>query len=850
MAAATRCSIVIPVHADARLTQRCLEAALSLDAEGVKQEFVVVAADSKRRATPAALHGFGGRIRIVRSEESADFGRACNAGARASTGEQLVFLDSETIPQPGWLEALVDYADRHTKAAVLGSKLLGPDGLVRHAGMVVGHDRDLRNLYAGFRADHPAVNTSRCLQAVSCIGALVRREAFERAGGFELPFASPYAEADLCLRLGVLGYEVHYCHRSTVVDFRRNVAGRLGDSDGRRLYRERWAELVRPDELDYWLEDGLLQLEYGDSYPVEAHFSPLVVSVSGTAGDGQALELSRLSQNQTALLQSLRDEVLAGLQEIRASLDELRDASPEGLPPGRVGEKAAYRRLVGRIRTRVREELPPDVTVAVVSRGDEALVQLAARRAWHFPRAADGRWAGYHPSCSLSAIAHLEALRARGAEYLLVPSASAWWLDHYVDFTRHLEHRYRVVIRESDLCVVYALEAPMRGDGERAELDAALADCETRLGRPPAILDWNSGLDLDRALPEHRVFSPPDPGPALPYVDRSIDVVAVGSLDDVVLAEAERVCAQAVIVAVPEAGGRQTLEVRWSADEGAKRLPSSSVVIPVYDALMYTEMCLRTLRETLPRDFDVEVILVDDGSTTETGARLRELADTDPRIRVVRNERNSGFVHSCNRGAEAAGGDVIVFLNNDTVLLPGWFPPLVRLLDQQPEAGVVGGKLLFEDGTLQEAGSVIFRDGSAANFGRGDANPADPLYNYVREVDYCSGALFATRRELFAEVGGFDTRYSPGYCEDSDYCFAVRELGYRVYYQPASSIVHFEGGTAGTDLGSGAKRFQVTNQAKFVEKWRHVLQRQPRRPDRPDPGGDRRLALRTGGADS
>jgi GT2 family glycosyltransferase len=153
---------------------------------------------------------------------------------------------------------------------------------------------------------------------------------------------------------------------------------------------------------------------------------------------------------------------------------------------------------------------------------------------------------------------------------------------------------------------------------------------------------------------------------------------------------------------------------------------------------------------------------------------------------------------------------------------------LLRTFREHPDAGAVGGKLLYPDGRLQEAGSSVFSDGSAANFGRDDRVIEAPAYNYLREVDYCSGALLATPRALFAEIGGFDKRYAPGYYEDTDYCFEVRKHGYRVYYQPESVVVHTEGGTGGTDLTSGAKRFQVVNHEKFARKWKDALRAQPK----------------------
>jgi len=260
-------------------------------------------------------------------------------------------------------------------------------------------------------------------------------------------------------------------------------------------------------------------------------------------------------------------------------------------------------------------------------------------------------------------------------------------------------------------------------------------------------------------------------------------------------------------------------------------VPSVSIVVPCHNGLEVTRACLSSLRETLPRSFRGEIVVVDDGSTDGTAEFLDELARTDDRLRVVRNARNSGFLESANGGAEIASGDVLLFLNNDTVLLPGWLEPILRVFAEHEDVGVVGGRLLYPDGRLQEAGALIFNDGSAWKYGYGEIDATAPAYSHFREVDYCSGCLLATKRSLFAEIGGFDALYKPGFYEDADYCFAVRERGLRVYYEPQSTIVHVEGATAGTDLRRGPKRHQALNQRKFVQKWREALSDQPARPE-------------------
>ena len=165
------------------------------------------------------------------------------------------------------------------------------------------------------------------------------------------------------------------------------------------------------------------------------------------------------------------------------------------------------------------------------------------------------------------------------------------------------------------------------------------------------------------------------------------------------------------------------------------------------------------------------------------------------------------------------------FLNNDTLVCEGWLEPLLRVFDQFPDAGLVGSKLLFPDGTLQEAGGIVWNDGSAWNYGRAD-DPDKPEYNYVREADYISGCAILVARGLWRELGGFDELFAPAYCEDSDLAFRVRAAGRKVYYCPFSAIVHLEGASQGTDVTSGIKAYQVANTRKLYDRWRETLTRE------------------------
>lgn len=251
--------------------------------------------------------------------------------------------------------------------------------------------------------------------------------------------------------------------------------------------------------------------------------------------------------------------------------------------------------------------------------------------------------------------------------------------------------------------------------------------------------------------------------------------------------------------------------------------PEVSVIIPVHGKLEWTIACLRSIaRHGATVSF--EVIVIDDASPDETHATLSTIKG----LRVLRNDSNLGFIGSCNAAAHAARGSLLFFLNNDTQVLPGWLDALRQTYLEEPNAGIVGSRLIYPDGRLQEAGCIVFSDGESWNIGRFEPRE-DPRFLYRRDTDYVSGAALLIEHALFDQVGGFDDRYAPAYCEDLDLAFAVRAAGRRVIYEPASQVVHFEGVSSGVDPFSGVKRYQTINRHKFREKWQVALAKQPSR---------------------
>ncbi len=248
--------------------------------------------------------------------------------------------------------------------------------------------------------------------------------------------------------------------------------------------------------------------------------------------------------------------------------------------------------------------------------------------------------------------------------------------------------------------------------------------------------------------------------------------------------------------------------------------PVVSVIIPTFGQVDYTLKCLASIGQSPPR-LPIEIIVVDDASGDPRIGELPAIGN----MRLVVRQENLGFLRSCNDAARLARGRLLMLLNNDTVVMPGAIDTLADLLLARPDVGLAGARLMYPDGTQQEAGGIVWSDGSAWNYGNRD-DPEKPEYNYVRDVDYVSGAAIMLRREVWEQVGGFDEHFAPAYCEDSDLAFRLRAAGLRVLYHPEAVVIHYEGVSNGTDTSSGVKAHQVTNTAKLAARWRETLERE------------------------
>ena len=500
-------TVVIPVHGRSALTRHCLDTLLTqqLTQRLPARTRLLVVDDASPDDTAAALASYADRVDVLTLARNVGFGAACNAGVAAADTELVVLLNNDTTPHPGWLAALVGYAEGHPEAAAVGARLLHLDGTVQHAGVVIGHDRLPHHVYAGFPGDHPAVRRSRRFQVVTAACLLLRRPVFQQLGGFDPAYRNGHEDVDLCLRFGAAGYEVHYCGDAVVTHLESVSRGRQTRDEvaNSRRWCARWQGEVVPDDLGVYTEDGLLTVRYdGDATPLTAEVSPVLATtvVPGQPGGVERLLRERTRQVHELLQDAVQLTVLAAdrgerrgltgrdpaaplaetgalllgdlLAPSHASLLERDDQLQEALAALQeaLGQRLddafaphpgpAYRGLVRRVLTAVAQAVPTTATVLVVSRGDPDLLELGDRQARHFPGDDRGRWAGFHPADSAAALAHLREQQRAGATHLVLPSTALWWLDHYPAFGRHLEAQQ--LLSDGGDCRIFALDGGSR----------------------------------------------------------------------------------------------------------------------------------------------------------------------------------------------------------------------------------------------------------------------------------------------------------------------------------------------------------------------------------------------------
>lgn len=226
----------------------------------------------------------------------------------------------------------------------------------------------------------------------------------------------------------------------------------------------------------------------------------------------------------------------------------------------------------------------------------------------------------------------------------------------------------------------------------------------------------------------------------------------------------------------------------------------ASIIIPNYNGLRFMTPCLDALRAQtiLTADATIEIIMVDDASTDDSVACVRA---NYPEVQIVQLARNSGLAAGCNAGARAAQGDLLVMLNNDTEVEPGWLAALLAAAAAHPQAGAFASKMLLFDrrDTLHNAGDLMGADGIPRNRGVWEIDRGQ--YDAMPAIFGGCGGGVMYRRAAWEQAGGFDERLFM-YLEDVDLAWRLQLLGWTAIFVPAARLYHHLSATGGGVLAS------------------------------------------------
>ena len=381
-----------------------------------------------------------------------------------------------------------------------------------------------------------------------------------------------------------------------------------------------------------------------------------------------------------------------------------------------------------------------------------------------------------------------------------------------------------------------------------ASVEEAEVDAQVRWGATDLLLGhiWAEKEDLRERLAEiESGAQPPRDEPALsPHASTQTDDWYRQGANPILLQLYRRYCGELKSIAPPgrefwdECGRSILTEIlaqRIRLPFPSPVQPDVSIIVVLRNKAHLSVLGLCALLLGISERY--ELLIVDNGSSDETS----ELLSLVHSATTIRNNDNLGFGPAVVQAVSRASGEYLCFLNNDALLQQRALARSLALFSERPDTGGVGGKVLLADGKLQEAGCIVWRDGRALQYGRGQ-DPNLVQYSFRRPVDYCSGVFLVTPRRLFESLGGFDQRYAPAYYEDTDYCMKLWEMRRPVLYEPRAVIHHYEGTSK---LSEAAGREGVlTNHRKFCERWRATLRLH--QVDRPENLARARFAAQSG----
>jgi GT2 family glycosyltransferase len=470
-------TLVIPSGGKMQYLQPCLESVL--ERSTYPNLHVLVTDNSDGTAVADYCRALGRRDPRLRYRrfriEPFNYSAINNAAVSLVDTAYIVLLNDDiTVIAPDWIESMLEHAQR-PEVGVVGARLLYPDRSIQHAGVIMGPNQNCGHSFRHFCENDPGyfsfARITRNCSAVTFACAMMRRSVFDEVGGLDAQnLAVAYNDVDMCLRIRERGYRVVYTPYAVLFHHESATRNMHSNPDEADYLRRRWSGMIRHDPF----YNPNLTRE-ADDYSLNFD-APTVAERLGLIGDGPSAVGHGLD-HPGVTSPGARHRAGAdgeGSVDRRAGGNTEHVAPnppPTAAPPavdaregvnGYRPKRNRYPQVRRRIREVVDAELPTGSVVVVVSRGDENLLQLGPRRGWHFPQTVAGVYAGSYPADSRDAIAHLEEVRRKGADYLLFPSTAFWWLGFYRDFQKYLESRYPCICSDPS-CLIFQLSATPRG---------------------------------------------------------------------------------------------------------------------------------------------------------------------------------------------------------------------------------------------------------------------------------------------------------------------------------------------------------------------------------------------------
>ena len=866
-------SIIIPTFNKLELTKKCIESIYN-HTHGINYEIIVID-NASNDGTSEYLKEqslINKNFTYIQNIKNEGFAVACNQGINQSQSEYAVLLNNDIEVTNGWLNALVKEAETDERIGIAGSLLLYPGtDKIQHCGVRIGK---LGNGIAPYHINKlkslkytPAARNSRDYKVVTAACALIKRKVIDDIGLFDEKFKNGYEDVDYCFRVYTNGYRIRYCADSVVYHYESMTPTRHDyDKINQALLDEKWFDKIEHDDDENNTITNLWELrsrEELEKNPDEIRYiHRLIIMLLRNADFREAEELKKkmisLLSKQEKSMPSITfiipytsdiESLAECIKSVRSTVTNINfNIIISGNIPQNVVDTGLPRLLVKTDDVLLLND--PMINNSIISSSQGIITNnscfvclvnpsLRMSEGWF-----DELLKEIESDVNIGIVAPIildekkDVIKSGWMELKTKPTEIE--VSYPYDGTNiktfpEAEKSKDVqalplscmLIRKTAVVNIGVLDEGFERYFADADFCLRMAQCgfKVRFCGKSKVYDTGQikdDLDLKSTKDYHRFRS------------KWTGQISTGNKGNISFVK------NIIPIKVDEDFVRESkVEIPQRAENKFTALDEKitfSIIIPVHNNLDYTKKCLDGIRKTKGL-FNIEIIVIDNASTDGTSEFLHNLQNVEKhgnaslQLLIIENKNNENYAYVNNQGAEIAKGKYLVFLNNDTYPFPGWLDAIAKEFHINPDVGIQGAKLLYENGTIQHAGMIF-----GVRPGRPEepyhayltADPSLPLVNRRREMQFVTGACLAIRNELFRQIGGFDEEYIFGW-EDTDLCMKVNTSGKKIIYNPEAVLYHYESGTKklrqakGEDMLELDTPKEIRNRERFMSKWsRHI----------------------------